>query len=361
MSLVAHYESLIDSGTFEAETGQRQAVEGLQSIADSLEANEKRARSSLTGKILPFRRKHDLVPGMYLWGDVGRGKTWLMDQFFETVAIPNKLRIHFHRFMQMVHHELQAFSSEVDPLRVIGAHMGKQYRLICLDEFQVTDIGDTMLLRNLVEALYEQGITLVTTSNREPDELCQDWFQREQFQPAADLIQKNSTVMHLHSEIDFRFLHQTLADIFYTPHDDGVQQEMENRFRALADGQIEKEKDLEINKRPIKALMTAGNAAWFDFDTLCRGPRAASDYIQIAKRFPTVLLSAVPVLNEGLDSSARRFLTLVDELYDQRTLLIFSAQATLENLYQGDTLAFEYQRVLSRLHEMQSPDYQQAR
>jgi cell division protein ZapE len=361
MSLLARYESLIDSGTFEPEEGQRKAVEVLQRIADGLEANEKKARSRLTGKILPFRRKHVLVPGLYLWGDVGRGKTWLMDQFFETVEIPNKLRLHFHRFMQMIHHELQANSSEVDPLRIIAAHMGKQCRLLCLDEFQVTDIGDTMLLRNLVEALYEQGITLVTTSNREPDELCQDWFQREQFQPAADLIRKNSSVMHLRSKIDFRFLHQTLGDIFYTPHDASVQQQMETRFRSLADGEIEEAKELEINKRPIRALMTSDNAAWFDFDTLCRGPRAASDYIQIAKRFPTVLLSAVPVLNEGLDSSARRFLNLVDELYDQRTLLIFSAQDKLENLYQGDTLAFEYQRVLSRLHEMQSPGYQQAR
>lgn len=358
MTLLANYEALVDSGHFEAEEAQRDAVKELQVIADQLEANEKKARSRLCGKILPFRRKHTLVPGLYLWGDVGRGKTWLMDQFFDTVDIENKLRVHFHRFMQMLHHELQSVSSEVDSLKVIARHMGKRYRLLCIDEFQVTDIGDTMLLRNLVEALYEQGITLITTSNREPDELCRDWFQREQFQPTADLIRKNSRILHLKGEMDYRFSNETMNDVFYTPHDACTQELLEQRFREIADSAIDKEKELIINNRPITALMAAQNAVWFDFDTLCRGPRAASDYIQIARQFPTVLLSAVPALNEGLDSSARRFLNLVDELYDQRTKLIFSAQTSLEKLYEGDTLAFEYQRVLSRLHEMQSLTYQ---
>ena len=361
MTLLARYEALVDSGAFEPEERQRRAVLRLQEIAERLEENERKARSRLSGRILPFKRKHKLVPGLYLWGDVGRGKTWLMDQFFETLRIENKLRLHFHRFMQMVHHDLQAHSSEIDPLGLIAAHMGRKYRLLCLDEFQVTDIGDTMLLRNLIEALYAQGVTLVTTSNREPDELCQDWFQREQFQPAADLIRENSTVMHLQSPVDYRMRNHVLDDIFYTPHDTATQQRMEKRFHAIAEGDIEHGSTLVINKRPIPARMRAANIVWFDFDTLCRGPRAASDYIEIARAYPTVLLSGVPLLDEGLDSSARRFLNLVDELYDQRTRLIFSAQTTLEKLYQGDTLAFEYQRVLSRLHEMQSAAYQQAR
>jgi cell division protein ZapE len=361
MTLLARYHSLVDDGTLEPQQLQYQAVLKLQEIADRLEANEKKARSRLSGRILGFRRKHDLVPGLYLWGDVGRGKTWLMDAFFETVRIDNKLRLHFHRFMQMVHHELQTFSADVDPLKMIAAHMGKHYRLLCLDEFQVTDIGNTMLLRNLVEALYAEGVTLVTTSNREPDDLCQDWFQREQFQPAADLIRIHSTVMHLHSPVDYRFRNHALDDIFFTPHDERTQQRMVTRFRAIAEGEIEEQSELVVNKRPLVARMRAVNVVWFDFDTLCRGPRAASDYIELAREYPTVLLSDVPLLDEGLDSSARRFLNLVDELYDQRTRLIFSAQTTLENLYQGDTLAFEYQRVLSRLHEMQSTAYQQAR
>jgi cell division protein ZapE len=263
--------------------------------------------------------------------------------------------------MQHVHHELQAFSSEVDPLKVIALHMGKKYRLICLDEFQVTDIGDTMLLRNLVEALYAQGITLVITSNREPDDLCQDWFQREQFQPAVDLIRGNSAVMHLETPVDYRLLNTRLEEIFLTPHDHETERILEASFTAIASGEVVRDAELMINNRPVNAVMKADNAVWFDFDTLCRGPRATSDYIQIARRFPTVLLSDVPELNESLDSSARRFLNLVDELYDQRTRLIFSARTSLEKLYQGDTLAFEYQRVLSRLHEMQSPSYQRAR
>ncbi|MDX1345353.1 MAG: cell division protein ZapE [Sedimenticolaceae bacterium] len=360
-TLLHSYESRIRSGEYEEQQAQREAVLLLQEIADQLEANERKARSRLTGKILPFRRKHRLVPGLYLWGEVGRGKTWLMDQFYNAVDIENKLRLHFHRFMQRVHHELQEFSSEVDPLKVIALHMGKKYSLICLDEFQVTDIGDTMLLRNLVEALYAQGITLVITSNREPDELCQDWFQREQFQPAVDLIRGNSAVMHLEAPVDYRLLNSRLEDIFLTPHDDETERVLEDSFNAIASGEVVRNAELIINNRPVNAVMKAENAVWFDFDTLCRGPRATSDYIQIARLFPTVLLSDVPELNESLDSSARRFLNLVDELYDQRTRLIFSARTSLEKLYQGDTLAFEYQRVLSRLHEMQSPSYQRAR
>lgn len=357
-TLLRSYESKIRSGEYEEQEVQRETVILLQEIADQLEANERKARSKLTGKILPFRRKHRLVPGLYLWGEVGRGKTWLMDQFYAAVNIDNKLRIHFHRFMQRVHHDLQEFSSEVDPLKVIALHMGKKYRLLCLDEFQVTDIGDTMLLRNLVEALYAQGITLVITSNREPDDLCQDWFQREQFQPAVDLIRTNSAVMHLETPVDYRLLNSRLEDIFLTPHDHETERILEQSFHALASGEVERDAELVINNRPVTAVMKADNAVWFDFDTLCRGPRATSDYIQIARLFPTVLLSDVPELNESLDSSARRFLNLVDELYDQRTRLIFSARTSLEKLYQGDTLAFEYQRVLSRLHEMQSPSYQ---
>ena len=360
-TLLQRYESKIRSGEYEEQEAQRDAVILLQDIASQLEANERKARSKLSGKILPFRRKHRLVPGLYLWGAVGRGKTWLMDQFYTAVNIDNKLRLHFHRFMQRVHHELQEYSSEVDPLKVIALHMGKKYRLICLDEFQVTDIGDTMLLRNLVEALYAQGITLVITSNREPDELCQDWFQREQFQPAVDLIRTNSAVMHLEVPVDYRLLNSRLDDIFLTPHDDETERILEESFNAIASGEVERNAELVINNRPVNAVMRAENAVWFDFDTLCRGPRATSDYIQIARLFPTVLLSDVPELNESLDSSARRFLNLVDELYDQRTRLIFSARTSLEKLYQGDTLAFEYQRVLSRLHEMQSPSYQRAR
>lgn len=360
-TLLHSYEAKIRSGEYQEQEVQREAVILLQEIADQLEANERKALSKLTGKILPFRRKHNLVPGLYLWGEVGRGKTWLMDQFYAAVNIDNKLRLHFHRFMQQVHHDLQEFSSEVDPLKVIALHMGKKYRLICLDEFQVTDIGDTMLLRNLVEALYAQGITLVTTSNREPDNLCQDWFQREQFKPAVDLIRTNSAIMHLEAPVDYRLLKSRLEEIFLTPHDHETERILERSFNSIASGEVERNAELLINKRPVTAVMKAENAVWFDFDTLCRGPRATSDYIQIARLFPTVLLSDVPELNESLDSSARRFLNLVDELYDQRTRLIFSARTSLEKLYQGDTLAFEYQRVLSRLHEMQSPSYQRAR
>ncbi|MGD8677703.1 MAG: cell division protein ZapE [Chromatiales bacterium] len=360
-TLLRSYEAKIRSGEYEEQQTQREAVILLQDIADQLEANERKARSKLTGKILPFRRKHMLVPGLYLWGEVGRGKTWLMDQFYAAVEIDNKLRLHFHRFMQRVHHDLQEFSSEVDPLKVIALHMGKKYRLICLDEFQVTDIGDTMLLRNLVEALYAQGITLVITSNREPDDLCQDWFQREQFKPAVDLIRGNSAVMHLEAPVDYRLLNSRLEEIFLTPHDHETERILEDSFKAIASGEVVRNAELIINNRPVNAVMKSENAVWFDFDTLCRGPRATSDYIQIARLFPTVLLSDVPELNESLDSSARRFLNLVDELYDQRTRLIFSARTSLEKLYQGDTLAFEYQRVLSRLHEMQSPSYQRAR
>jgi len=305
---------------------------------------------------------HDIkaIKGLYLWGDVGRGKTWLMDQFFTSVAIQNKRRIHFHAFMLQVHKKLQDLPSQPDPLALVGEQMAKEIRLLCLDEFHVMDIADAVILHGLLKALFENGVTVITTSNRHPDNLYKKGSHRERFLPAIALIKHYTHTFHLDDHVDYRLQRKRLKNIFFIPHNQETNAQLKSHFYALdkhAHSEVSTQGIIKILGRDIPTLLSDKDSVWFSFDTLCRGMRSNSDYIEIAQRYKTVILSEVPELHEGEEGPARRFLNLIDAFYDQHVYLILSSYVELDTMYTGSLLSFEFERALSRLHEMQSESW----
>lgn len=304
-----------------------------------------------------LRTRRPPVRGAYLWGGVGRGKTFLMDTFFDEVKLVAKQRMHFHHFMQEMHDRLAGLPPQPDPLEVLADGLADRVRLLCLDEFTVTDITDAMILHGLLRACFARGITLVTTSNTPPDELYANGLQRERFLPAIELLRQNTSVFNLDGGIDYRLRTLKQADVYFSPLNAAADAGMTRLFEDLAAGHEEAVSGLLINHRNIPVRRLGRGVAWFDFAGLCEGPRGTADYIEIAREYHTVLLSGVPVLTPARDAAARRFLHLVDEFYDRNVKLIVSAATPLKRIYEGDALVFEYQRLRSRLTEMQSVDY----
>lgn len=351
------YERDLARPEFQHDAAQAHAVALLQSLYERLllrEQNERRAavrlRRLLGARTAPER-------GLYLWGGVGRGKTWLMDAFYESLPFPYKLRIHFHRFMQRVHHELNELAGEKNPLELVADRLAAEARVICFDEFFVSDIADAMLLGGLMQALFDRGISLVATSNIEPSGLYRDGLQRARFLPAVALIERHTEVVNVDSGVDYRFRTLEQASLYHQPLDAAAAAALADNFRRLANGAEGAARRLDINHRPVAALRVVEGIAWFDFDELCRQPRSASDFIEIAREFHTVLLQAVPVMGVDDGDAARRFINLVDEFYDRHVKLLVSAAAAPEALYTGTRLSFEFERTVSRLREMQSLDY----
>jgi cell division protein ZapE len=295
--------------------------------------------------------------GLYIWGGVGRGKTFLMDLFFETLAIDAKRRAHFHRIMKDVHQRLRALGDVEDPLAVVARDMAAEARVLCFDEFFVSDIGDAMILGRLLRGLFEQGVTLVATSNSRPDDLYRDGLQRQQFLPAIDALNRHTRVVELAGDTDYRLKLLQEAGTYLTPDDASARARLGDFFRESASSQVEADHELEINGRKLITHRCAKGIAWFDFAELCDGPRSQSDYIEIARWYPTIILSGVPELNEFRENQARRFIALVDEFYDRRVKLIVSAERPPDALYSGQRLQFEFERTVSRLIEMQSLEY----
>jgi cell division protein ZapE len=297
------------------------------------------------------------VRGLYLWGAVGRGKTFLVDLLFRSVPVERKLRLHFHRFMGRVHAELRRHEGRADPLRDVAAHFAAQARLLCLDEFFVTDIGDAMILSGLLRHLFERGTTLVTTSNIEPGQLYRDGLQRAKFLPAIALLRQHCSVVELLAAQDYRLRELSRAGVYFTPHDAGAERALEACFEHIAPGSRRLEPEIEINGRGIAVRRRADGVIWFDFEALCEGPRSVADYIELAQSFNTVLISAVPQFTGLREDAARRFIHLVDEFYDRGVNLVVSAAAPIGDLYAGERLLAEFARTRSRLIEMQSRDY----
>jgi cell division protein ZapE len=349
------YEQALARGQLQRDTGQEKAVQAFERIRRELAAKPAPRRK------MPFGRRRDgwpPVPGLYLWGGVGRGKTMLMDSFHASLPISAARRTHFHRFMLEVHARRRGYLDEQDPVALIGEELASELRVLCFDEFFVSDIADAMILARLTEVLFRQGVTLVATSNVAPDDLYRDGLQRERFLPAIERIKQNCTVMELDSPNDFRLRTLTGTPLYLHPCDEAAMQSLAKEFTALApDGAAAEPVTLQINGRPLQALGAIDDVAWFAFAELCQGARAASDYIALAREYQTVLLSGVPQLDRSLEDSARRFLHLVDEFYDRNVKLVIAAHAPLETLYSGDKLRFEFQRTVSRLTEMQSNDY----
>jgi cell division protein ZapE len=297
--------------------------------------------------------------GLYLWGSVGRGKTFLVDLFFASLPFEAKLRLHFHRFMGRVHAELNKLKGHEDPLVAVAAHFAAQARVFCLDEFFVTDIGDAMILGNLLKHLFARGVTLVSTSNIEPQNLYKDGLQRARFLPAIELLEQNCEIVPLPSTQDYRLRALTHAGVYFAPLGEVAEQELAACFERIAPGARRPEPTIEINGRAIDVKRRADGVIWFDFAALCEGPRAVADYIEIGQSFNTVLISDVPQFSDEsvLEDAARRFINLVDEFYDHGVNLVLSAAASPSELYCGRRLVNEFARTESRLIEMQSAEY----
>ena len=299
------------------------------------------------------------IHGLYLWGGVGRGKTYLMDMFFDCLPREGKQRVHFHRFMQRVHKELANHQGEKNPLELVADTIASDAKVLCFDEFFVQDIGDAMILAGLLDALFKRGLVLVATSNIAPDGLYENGLQRDRFLPAIDSIKRNTQTMEIGGELDYRLRSLTQATLYHCPIVETTQQLLLDCFYELAPDipEIHAGEVIELLDRQIQTRYCADDVVWFDFEHLCEGPRSAFDYVELAKMYHAVLLSGVPQLGEETSDSARRFISLVDELYDRRVKLIIAAQAPIQTLYIGQSLSFEFERTRSRLLEMQSTEY----
>ena len=295
--------------------------------------------------------------GAYLWGGVGRGKTFMMDLLFESLPFDDKVRYHFHRLMNRVHGRLKTLRDQQDPLATIAAELAGEARVICFDEFYVADIADAMLLARLFEALFGQGVTLVATSNSAPHDLYRGGLQRQRFLPAIDLIRQHTEVVHVDGLTDYRLRVLEAAEIWHAPLDPMTDGNLEQYFRNMAPDRGTEGEALDVLGRTITTRRRAEGIAWFDFDALCAGPRSQEDYIEIARWFQTVIISGVPRLDEERENEARRFIALVDEFYDRRVNLIVSAAESIGRIYAGTRLSREFERTRSRLLEMQSMEY----
>lgn len=359
------YQQDLDQGRIGPDAAQAEAVEALQALYEALlEAPPRPApkpAGGVRGLLRRVRRSAPEpvtpVPGLYLWGGVGRGKTYLVDSFFETLPFEEKRRMHFHRFMHAVHDDLKSLRDEQDPLERVADRFAGRARVICFDEFFVSDIADAMILGGLLQALFARGVTLVATSNIPPDELYKDGLQRARFLPAIDLIKRHTRVMNVDGGIDYRLRFLERAEIYHWPLDAEADTVLADDFEHVAPEPGTRGESLEVEGRWIPTRRMADGVVWFDFAAVCDGPRSQADYIELARTFHTVIISGVPVFDRYRDDQARRFISLVDEFYDRRVKLILSAEAAAEKLYQGERLAFAFERTVSRLQEMQSHDY----
>lgn len=346
------YEAELKSRGYQSDPAQLHAVAALERCAQDWSEYRSR-RSSRLKKLI---NHPDLPLGVYMYGGVGRGKSFLMDCFYRAVPIRRKTRLHFHEFMREVHRELAALQGTVNPLDELGKRMARRFKLICFDEFHVADVTDAMILHRLLVALFENGVGFVTTSNFHPDALYPDGLHRDRILPAIELLKEHMEVLNVDHGVDYRQRTLEQVQLYHCPLGPRADAALATAFAQLADGP-EDDPVLDIEARQITALKCAGGVVWFDFQTLCGSPRSQNDYLEIANRFHTVLLSGVPHMPVHLASPARRFTWLVDVLYDRRVKFMLSAAVPPEQLYTQGPLAHEFPRTVSRLNEMQSAEY----
>ncbi|WP_345781308.1 cell division protein ZapE [Pseudoxanthomonas sp.] len=307
-------------------------------------------------RLSAFWKKPQAVRGLYFWGGVGRGKTFLVDLFYDGLPVKQKRRTHFHRFMRDIHEKLHEHAGQSDPLARIAQDWKDSLRVLVLDEFFVTDIGDAMLLGRLTERLFAQGVTLVTTSNTAPENLYKDGLQRDRFLPAIAALQKHCVVLYAEGEQDYRLRALTRSPVYRTPLDAGADAWLAQRWQELA-GDPAQAGEIEIEGRAIALRGRGKDIAWFDFSELCEGPRSATDYIELSREFHTLLIGGIPHFDRKNEDAARRFVNLIDEVYDRHVKLVCSADTSPVELYAGTRLAGAFERTASRLIEMQSAEY----
>jgi len=352
MNVEEFYQHALEDRNFKAYAAQRRAVGRLQLCYDEWVAY-KGQRSSTFKRLI---HRPDVPKGVYMWGGVGRGKSFLMDSFYSVVPLVRKTRLHFHEFMRGVHRQLDELTGVANPLDEVAKRIAKKYRLICFDEFHISDVADAMIMYNLLSALFDNGVSFIMTSNYDPKLLYPDGLHRDRILPTIQLLYDKLDVMNIDAGVDYRGRALEQVDSYLTPlnaHTDEALREAYARIAETAD----EDPVVRIEAREIRALRRAGTIIWFDFNTLCGGPRSQNDYLEIASRFHTVILSGIPMMSAAMSSEARRFTWLIDVFYDQGVKLLMSAEVEPEELYTNGTLANEFHRTVSRIVEMQSREY----
>ncbi len=352
MTVKKIYLTELQERGYTSDPAQLRAVQVLEACAREW-AKFREQRSNAFKKLI---NRPPIPRGVYMYGGVGRGKSFLMDCFYSAVPLKRKTRLHFHEFMREVHRELASMQGTVNPLNLLAKRMAEKYRLICFDEFHVSDVTDAMILDRLLKALFEQGVGFVTTSNFKPDDLYPNGLHRDRILPAIALLNARLNVINVDNGTDYRGRTMEQLALYHTPLDEAAQVAMQDAFDRLAETQDE-DPVLQIEARKIHAQRKAGGLVWFDFKTLCGGPRSQNDYLEIATQFHTVLLSDVPNMPPRMAAEARRFTWLVDVLYDRRVKLILSAAVPVEQLYTEGLMVTEFARTVSRLNEMQSSEF----
>jgi cell division protein ZapE len=354
-SPLERYQADLLGDDFVLDVCQERVVAKIQALYQQLVELDSRPPPNLLERL--SRRKAKAPRGLYLWGGVGRGKTYLMDCFYDCLPLESKRRVHFHHFMQDVHDGLREHRNQADPLQIVAQELTGRSGVLCFDEFHVSDIADAMLLAGLLETLFAGGLTLIATSNIEPDALYKDGLQRAKFLPAIEQLKQHTDVINVDGGVDYRLRILERAEIYHCPLGELANSRLERSFHELAPGECREKTTLHINHRELAALGVTEGIGWFEFAVLCEQPRSSNDYIELARRFNTLLISNVPQMHDGSNDPARRFINLVDEIYDRNVNLILSAATRPKQLYTGERLAFEFRRTISRLTEMQTHDY----
>ena len=347
-----YYAHALGARGYHSDPAQLAAVDRLQRCYEEWLAYKARRSNSVNRLLM----RPEVPRGVYMWGGVGRGKSFLMDSFYLVVPVVRKTRLHFHEFMRGVHRELDELKGVADPLNEVARRIARKYRLICFDEFHVSDIADAMILYNLLKALFEHGVSFVMTSNYQPDTLYPDGLHRDRMLPAIALLKDKLDVINVDAGIDYRRRTLEQVEVYHSPLDHAADSALRHAFEALADT-ADEDPRIHIESREIRCLRRAGSIIWFDFATLCGGPRSQNDYLEIASRFHTVIVSDIPRMSAAMSSEARRFTWLVDVLYDHKVKLLMSAAVPPEELYTEGMLAHEFHRTVSRILEMQSREY----
>jgi cell division protein ZapE len=352
MNVKECYEHAITVRGFRADHAQCVAVERLQRAYDEWMA----FKAQRSGTVKRLLSRPEVPRGVYMWGGVGRGKSFLMDSFYSVIPLKRKTRLHFHEFMRGVHRQLDELKGVADPLDEVAKRIASKYRLICFDEFHVSDIADAMILYNLLKALFDNGVSFIMTSNYRPDDLYPNGLHRDRMLPTIYLLNEKLDVLNVDAGTDYRKRALQQVEGYHAPLGAQADRALRHAYARIAET-VDEDPRIHIEAREIRALRRAGGIIWFDFATLCGGPRSQNDYLEIASRFHTVILSGIPQMSASMSSEARRFTWLIDVFYDHKVKLLMSAEVEPEQLYTTGALSHEFHRTVSRIIEMRSAEY----